>query len=298
MSTKAEKDKAWLESIAAAQEKKNQSREVTQSLPKTGTRLEMINRMQEGVSVPLNCDLIDVSRFANRIAANFETKPYFELRELIREKGGNVQPIKVRPKAGGRYEVVYGHRRLQACKDLGLDVLAVIQAMDDLSLWRDMIEENEGRKDLSPYEYAMQYQHALNEGLFKNWTEISKALGHKAHTSILRYKALAGLPIEVVDAFPSPLEIALRDAQDISRALELNREAILEKASLLAKSKPKKSEVLKELLSIAKKDVSMATWIGGSIKDTPKKLVIEINKSKATQDQITQITDFVRRLIN
>ena len=56
----------------------------------------------------------------------------------IRHFGGNLQPIKVRPvcqrdadERETRFELVYGGRRLQACAELNLPVLALIEELTD-----------------------------------------------------------------------------------------------------------------------------------------------------------------------
>lgn len=70
----------------------------------------------------LDPDLVEHSRFANRIAESFDTPEFREFKAEIQAAGGNVQPIKVVPIPGTeplRYSIVYGHRRHRACLELG-----------------------------------------------------------------------------------------------------------------------------------------------------------------------------------
>ena len=85
------------------------------------------------------------SRWANRIEAEFQTPEFAQLKSEIASAGGNVQPIKARRIEGAGkvfdgqtpiYEIVFGHRRHQACLELGLTVNAiVIGHMDDKALF-------------------------------------------------------------------------------------------------------------------------------------------------------------------
>ncbi|MBI3229410.1 MAG: ParB N-terminal domain-containing protein, partial [Burkholderiales bacterium] len=70
----------------------------------------------------LDPKLVKPSRWANRHAASFENAKFKSLMAEIESAGGNIQPIKVRPIGGTTesYEIVFGHRRHQACLQLGL----------------------------------------------------------------------------------------------------------------------------------------------------------------------------------
>jgi ParB family chromosome partitioning protein len=83
--------------------------------------------------------------------------PDFEaLKESIRAHGQSV-PILVRPHpdAEGRYQAVYGHRRLRAARELGLKARAVVRRLDDRELVIAQGVENSARRDLSFIERAL-----------------------------------------------------------------------------------------------------------------------------------------------
>lgn len=69
--------------------------------------------------------------------------------------GGQQVPILVR-RAGtqGRFEIIYGRRRLRACRELGLKVRANVQDLDDASALLAKGLENAARRNLSFYEKA------------------------------------------------------------------------------------------------------------------------------------------------
>ncbi|MDB5826605.1 MAG: Chromosome partitioning protein ParB family [Variovorax sp.] len=177
------------------------------------------------------------SRYANRHESNFSGPDFDRLKREIAEAGGNVQPIKVRPVTGRvdgiQFEIVFGHRRHEACSLLGLPVLTMVDSLDDRSLFLEMERENRERSDLSPWEQGVMYWKALDFGLFTSNRQLALALGID-HSNLGKSLALAKLPPEVVAAFATPLDIQLRWAPILNRALEKDGDAVLGRARELA----------------------------------------------------------------
>lgn len=182
----------------------------------------------------LDASEIRRSRFANRHESNYSGTGFEQLKREIQEAQGNVQPIKVRSiggieSSGVRYEVVFGHRRLEACRQLGLPVLAVIDNLDDRTLFIEMERENRERADLSPWEQGVMYARALDVGLFASNRQLANALGVDL-SNLGKSLVLARLPKEIIDAFATPLDIQLRWAPLLSKALEADPEGTLKRA--------------------------------------------------------------------
>ena len=159
------------------------------------------------------------SKWANRHEQSYQDEEFKALKEDIQSSGGNVQPIKVRPLVGqkDRYEVVFGHRRHQACLDLDIPVLAMIADVNDVELFIDMDRENRQRKDMRPYELGVMYDRALKEGIFPSAKKMSEATG--AHLGTMgKALVLARLPDYVIQAFPSPLDLQYRWADLLDQA--------------------------------------------------------------------------------
>lgn len=179
------------------------------------------------------------SRYANRHESSFHGADFERLKREIMEAGGNVQPVKVRAistEEGERFEIVFGHRRHEACRQLGLPVLAVIDNLDDRSLFIEMERENRERADLSPWEQGVMYERALEQGLFASNRQLASALGID-HSNLGKSLALARLPSEVVAAFSTPLDIQLRWAPMLNKALTQDEEGVLARARELAHSR-------------------------------------------------------------
>lgn len=178
----------------------------------------------------IDTKMIVDSRYANRDERSFSDASFAELKAEIESAGGNVQAIKVRPqKEGGKFEIVFGHRRHRACLELGLPVLAMVENLDDKALFVEMDRENRNRKDLSAWEQGVMYKKALEEGLFPSIGKLCEASGcHKGNASTAI--ALAELPQAVVAAFPSPNELQFRWAKPLKDACAKDLKATLSAA--------------------------------------------------------------------
>lgn len=79
----------------------------------------------------------------------------FETLKSSIKDGGQQVPILVRRTGTeGRFEIIYGRRRLRACRELGLKVRANVQDLDDATALLAKGLENAARRNLSFYEKA------------------------------------------------------------------------------------------------------------------------------------------------
>ncbi len=78
-------------------------------------------------------------------------------------KNGQRVPVLVRPIEGDRYSLIYGRRRLEACRELGIKVRAIVTEVEGDQALRDQLLENQERRDLSFIERAL-VARALLEG--------------------------------------------------------------------------------------------------------------------------------------
>ncbi|MEP3329724.1 plasmid partitioning protein RepB [Sedimentitalea sp.] len=78
-------------------------------------------------------------------------------------KNGQRVPVLVRPIEGERYSLIYGRRRLEACRELGIKIRAIVTEVEGDQALRDQLLENQERRDLSFIERAL-VARALLEG--------------------------------------------------------------------------------------------------------------------------------------
>ena len=118
-----------------------------------GALQSSLNRMQENAVQELDGTLIDMAGVEDRLGT--DTQAQKQLQDSLKTYGQQV-PVLVRPhpKSPGRFEIVYGRRRLQALKSLGMPVKAMVRQLDDHALVMAQGQENTARQDLSFIEKA------------------------------------------------------------------------------------------------------------------------------------------------
>jgi ParB family transcriptional regulator, chromosome partitioning protein len=110
---------------------------------------------------------------------------------------GVVQPILVRPVAGGTYELVAGERRWRAAQLAGLELIpAVVREHDDAASLEVALVENMAREDLNPVEEARAVA-ALVEELGLSREAVGKKVG-RSRVAISNLLRILDLPDEVL----------------------------------------------------------------------------------------------------
>ncbi len=115
---------------------------------------------------------------------------------------GILQPIVVRAKGAGEYELVAGERRLRAARAAGLKRIPVVvrDLTDEQSLQVALIE-NLQREDISPVDAAVAY-HRLATEFDLSQENIALGLG-KSRSTVANTMRLLGLPRPVLDSLKS-----------------------------------------------------------------------------------------------
>ncbi len=110
------------------------------------------------------------------------------------EKHGQLVSIKVRPspKQEGKYELIYGHRRLLAAKSLGWKTIKaeIVQADESQMIFHSLVENLE-RDELSDYEKAVTFRR-LNKEFHLTYQQIGELFGF-SKTHIGNYVSMLGL---------------------------------------------------------------------------------------------------------
>lgn len=166
----------------------------------------------------------------NRLPDAFEDEAFEALRLGILSGGSNVEAIGVRKvfnlEGGWIYVLVFGERRLRACREAGLKVRAVVREATDSSVdYLDRMRENSGRADLAPIEFALQVQHMIDGPAQMKKIELSSKLGISLAT-ISRAYDLACLPPVILQAFVSAREIRYRDLKALKDAWATDPDAV------------------------------------------------------------------------
>jgi len=149
-------------------------------------------------SGPLEVDIDKLSPNELQPRVQFDDEKLEELAQSIKAKG-IIQPILVRPLAGGAYRIIAGERRWRAAQRAGLlKVPVVVRDMaqgSDQQLLELALIENIQRENLNPVDEAIAYQR-LADQFSLTQEQIAAAVG-KDRSSVANFIRLLKLPEEV-----------------------------------------------------------------------------------------------------
>lgn len=119
-----------------------------------------MNKEERNSIVELPIDVID--QFPKHPYKVKDDDDMIQLIESIKENGV-ITPIIVRPKPKGRYEMISGHRRLQACRHLGHKTIrGQVLELDRNAATVMMVDSNLARSNILPSEKAFAYKMRLD----------------------------------------------------------------------------------------------------------------------------------------
>ncbi len=169
MARKSLKDMSGIASTIARSGTKATDKAAKTSAPALGALQGSLAAIRE-IDPALIDDWGPVDRLDEFTAVNSDDDDGFDALMTSIEDGGQQVPILVRrAKTEGRYEVIYGRRRLKACRELGVKVRANVQDLDDQTALLAKGLENAARRNLSFYEKA-------------RFAEAIMEIGHPAET--------------------------------------------------------------------------------------------------------------------
>jgi ParB family chromosome partitioning protein len=127
---------------------------------------------------------------------SFDEDALVALAESLKDRGV-LQPVLVRPVAGGTYELIAGERRWRAAQLAGLETVpAVVRPDDDAASLELALIENMAREDLNPVEEARACA-ALVEELGLTREEVGRRVG-RSRVSVSNLLRLLDLPDDVL----------------------------------------------------------------------------------------------------
>ena len=177
----------------------------------------------------LDPSLIRPTRFDNRDDKSFtDDDPEFRaLKADIAEKGGNVMEALVRPldppEGKYLYEVVYGHRRLAAVQQLGLQLKTLIKSVPDEEAMLLQHVENAFRKKLSTMETGRKIRSFLEYRRTGTGRAVDGSLNllvgtlKMEKTHIAKLSLIGSIPDEIIQVIPDIRQIPYRPALQLAK---------------------------------------------------------------------------------
>lgn len=188
---------------------------------------------------------------------SFKKEELEELAESIKSNG-LLQPVLVRPAAGGTYQIIAGERRYQASLLLGASKLPIrIKEADDDKALELALIENIQRSDLNPIEEAYGYRRMMEHGSLTQ-SEVAQAVS-KGRSTIANALRLLELPEDAQQLlFEEKITAgharAILSVPDEEGRRKLTEKLVAEKLSV------RETEALARLMS-GKKESSTATRV-------------------------------------
>ncbi len=196
----------------------------------------------------LRIDAIVPNRYQPR--QTFSPQELAELTASLKQNG-LLQPILVRRKGDGIYELISGERRWRAAKDAGLETIqAVIRNCGDEESVVLALIENIQRADLNPMEMAKTYHRMMNEfGLTQDTIAQRVDCERSSVANIVR---LINLPSEIQQLIETN-QISMGHAKVILGLHEQNEQLRIAKLVVSKVLSVRETEQLIESTSVAKK---------------------------------------------
>lgn len=240
---------------------------------------ELFNLTKEDLADSKESQVVEIPieelyEFKNHPFKVLDDEEMDKLEASVRQSG-IYEPIKVRIRPEGGYEIIAGHRRRRACERAGLKVIpATIEnftddeatiAMVDMNLYREKILISEKAKA-----YAMKYQAEKHQGKEGgNWLDEESENVGESRKQLQRYIRIAKLCDQLLDlvdckkiGFCQAVELSFLNEEEQGWVLFMitseNLEISLKQATSLKKlSKEQKlsKEVVREMLTCKKEYV-------------------------------------------
>lgn len=141
--------------------------------------------------------IFDVEPKSDQPRKDFDTEALSRLADSI-AANGVLQPVLVREREGGMYQIIAGERRWRASKMAGLtEIPAIVMEADDLLTAELALIENLQRENLNPYEEAEAYR-ALIDSFDLTQEEVAAKIG-KSRSAIANSMRLLELPDSIAD---------------------------------------------------------------------------------------------------
>jgi len=195
----------------------------------------------------MDIPLSEISDFPNHPFKVKADDAMLEMADSVKQNGVLV-PGLVRPKAGGGYEMVSGHRRKKACQLAGRETMpCIVRELDDDTAVLEMVDSNLQRERITPSEKAYAYKMRMEAirrkagrpsnknsrqvvGNFESADIVGKDIGESGR-QVQRYIRLTELTPSILEMVDEK-QIAFNPAVELSYLAENEQQELLETMQL------------------------------------------------------------------
>jgi len=218
------------------------------------------------VNQPIEASDVQHIRITDIVPNRYQPRHHFapgELAELAAsiKESGILQPIMVRRKGDGIFELIAGERRWRASKEAGLETIqAVVRNCSDQESLLIALVENIQRADLNPMETARAYSRMINEfGLTqdaiahkvgRDRSSVANAVRltqlHPEAQKLVENGTLSAGHAKVILGLESPEQQMQVSTMVVSHGLSVRETEKLVESSLVKKRRARKTQVSSE----------------------------------------------------
>lgn len=194
------------------------SRSMISSLSELAEKAAIADQALIGEAViDLDPDLVDDSFVSDRMGEDEDA--FKELVDAIKERGQDT-PVLVRPNPSdkGRYQIVFGHRRVRAARLLSRPVKAVVKHVSDIDHVIAQGQENSARENLSFIERATFAHHLASLGHDRRTIQLALSVDGPLLTRML--SVTGRVPLRVIQAIGAAKGIGRDRWLDLAQAIE------------------------------------------------------------------------------
>jgi ParB family transcriptional regulator, chromosome partitioning protein len=184
-----------MQTVTEAPKRKALGKGLESLLPRVQAVAETPAQPQAEAGKPREIPVGEIDRSPYQTRTRFDEAQLAELAASIAATGV-VQPIVVRPVAGGRFQLIAGERRWMASQHAGKETVpAIVRHASDEQAMEMTIVENLQRTDLNPMEQARAYEQLAREFQLTQ-EQMAKRTG-KDRASVANFLRLLRLPASV-----------------------------------------------------------------------------------------------------
>jgi ParB family transcriptional regulator, chromosome partitioning protein len=218
------------------------------------------------VNQPVEASDVQHIRITDIVPNRYQPRHHFapgELAELAAsiKESGVLQPIMVRRKGDGIFELIAGERRWRASKEAGLETIqAVVRNCSDQESLLIALVENIQREDLNPMETARAYSRMINEfGLTQDAiahkvgcdrSSVANAVRlthlHPEAQKLVENGTLSAGHAKVILGLESPEQQMQVSTMVVSQGLSVRETEKLVESSLVTRKRSRKTQVNSE----------------------------------------------------
>jgi ParB family chromosome partitioning protein len=190
-----------------------QERLATERTERVPVLIDLLSPDEPGTVTEVHhIDIERISSNPNQPRTVFDEDALQDLAASIREHG-ILQPVLVRPRADGRYQLIAGERRWRAARIAGMrQIPAIVDQIDDEAALEIAIIENLQREDISPLEEADMFDRMTSQHGY-SLRKLAQKLG--------KDKGYIENRLRLADAPPEVRELVARRSDTLSAAYEL-----------------------------------------------------------------------------